>query len=115
MNIFSTRDRALSHRSLSLDLECLRMIDDALRHEPLPKPLMNGSLQGRYVMGMSCFILSMVAVLVRSCVQKDSEHFLQSNSIAEAVRHASKAFAKFFSVDAIPDVHEKCPTAQSRC
>ena len=41
MNIFSTRNRALSHRSLSLDLECLRMIDDALRHEPLPKPVID--------------------------------------------------------------------------
>ena len=102
------------------------MIDVALRHEPLPTPVIDewffaGEVCHGYVMlchALYCQWLLFYAVLVRSCVQKDSEHFFTSNqirTIAEAVRHASKALAKFFSVDAIPDVHEKCPTAQSRC
>ena len=76
-------------------------------------------------MGMSCYVM---LYIVNGCCfmlfwyvpvfKKTRSIFFTSNqirTIAEAVRHASKALAKFFSVDAIPDVHEKCPTAQSRC
>ena len=80
--------------------------------------LMNGSLQGRYVIGMSCLILLLFwYILVLKEIKQTRCIFSTSNqtqTIAEAVRHASKALAKFFSVDAIPNVHEKCLAAQSR-
>ena len=80
--------------------------------------LMNGSLQGRYVIGMSCLILLLFwYVHVLKQIKQTRCIFCTSNqtqTIAEAVRHASKALAKFFSVDAIPNVYEKCLTAQSR-
>ena len=109
------------------------MIDVALRHEPLPKPVIGECFfageachgMSWDVMGMSCYVM---LYIVNGCCfmlfwyvpvfKKTRSIFFTSNqirTIAEAVRHASKALAKFFSVDAIPDVHEKCPTAQSRC
>lgn len=94
------------------------MIDDALWHEPLPKPVIDEWLQGRYVIGMSCLILLLFwYVHVLKQIKQTRCIFCTSNqiqTIAEAVRHASKALAKFFSVDAIPNVHEKRLTARSR-
>ena len=81
--------------------------------------LMNGYLQGRYVIGMSCLILLLLFWYVHVLKQIKQTRCIfctsnQTQTIAEAVRHASKALAKFFSVDAIPNVYEKCLTAQSR-